>query len=62
MTEEQKEYEAVKLINLMDKLQRDGIIQPARIGEDGRPCAVEHVLQLQDGLKVCETKNESSDN
>jgi len=50
MTEEQKEYEAMKLVNLMDKMQRSGLISPARIGEDGRPEAVEHVLQLiEDG-------------
>lgn len=48
MTEEQKEYEAVKLVNMIDKLQKRGIIQPARIGEDGKPHAVEHILQLQE--------------
>lgn len=73
MTEEQKEYEAVKLVNMIDQLQRyyhdhtfkfrcghllkwfifhgtqlrRGIIQPARVGEDGKPHAVEHVLELQ---------------
>ncbi|XP_039295364.1 synembryn-A [Nilaparvata lugens] len=46
MTEEQKEYEALRLANMMDKLARDGLIQPCRIGEDGRPEPVEHVLQL----------------
>jgi len=48
MTEEQKEYEAVKLVNMIDRLQKKGIIQPARIGEDGRPHAVEHILELQE--------------
>lgn len=47
MTEEQKEYEAVKLVNMIDQLQRKGIIQPARVGEDGKPHAVEHLLELQ---------------
>lgn len=47
MTEEQKEYEAVKLVNMIDRLQKKGIIQPARIGEDGKPHAVEHILELQ---------------
>ena len=66
MTEEQKEYEAMQLVNLMDRycnylstkfimcddmmdvdrMQRSGLISPARVGEDGRPEAVEHVLQL----------------
>uniref|UniRef100_A0A1B6CFL8 Synembryn-A n=1 Tax=Clastoptera arizonana TaxID=38151 RepID=A0A1B6CFL8_9HEMI len=48
MTEEQKEYEAMQLVNMMDKLHRQGIVQPCRIGEDGRPEPVEHILQLQD--------------
>lgn len=46
MSEEQKEYEAMQLVNLMDKMQKQGLISPARLGEDGRPEAVEHVLQL----------------
>ncbi|XP_075586533.1 ric8 guanine nucleotide exchange factor A [Dermatophagoides farinae] len=48
MTEEQKEYEANRLVNAIDQLQRSGIIQPCRIGDDGRPQPVEHVLQLQE--------------
>lgn len=48
MTEEQKEYEAIKLANLMDNLTKQGIIQPCRIGEDGRPEPISHVLQLQE--------------
>ncbi|KAK6637344.1 hypothetical protein RUM44_007759 [Polyplax serrata] len=50
MSEEQKEYEAVKLANMLDKLSRDGVIQPCRVGEDGRPHPVQHVLQLQENL------------
>ncbi|XP_041366459.1 synembryn-A-like [Gigantopelta aegis] len=46
MSEEQKEYEAEKLIVAMDKLQREGIIQPSRIGPDGQPVPVSHVLEL----------------
>ena len=48
MTEEQKEYEANRLVYAIDQLQRSGIIQPCRIGADGRPQPVEHVLQLQE--------------
>lgn len=48
MSDEQKEYEAMKLVNLIDQLDRKGIIKPARIGADGKPEAVDHVLQLQD--------------
>jgi len=51
MSEEQKEYEAMQLVNLMDKMTRSGLISPCRVGEDGRPEAVEHVLQLIEGQK-----------
>lgn len=50
MSDEQKEYEAVQLANLMDKLHRQGIIQPCRIGPDGKPEAVEHIQQLQEEI------------
>jgi len=46
MSEEQKEYEAVKLANLIDKLHTMGVVKPAKLGEDGKPQAVEHVLEL----------------
>lgn len=46
MTDEQKEYEAVQLMNAMDKLQRLGVVQPSTVGPDGTPVPVEHVLQL----------------
>lgn len=48
MSDEQKEYEAMKLVNLIDQLDRQGIIKPARIGADGKPEAVDHVLALQE--------------
>ena len=46
MSEEQKEYEAMRLVNLMDKMERLGMVQPARVGADGRPEAVSHVCEL----------------
>jgi len=46
MSEEQKEYEAVQLVNTLDKLQRGGIIQPTTVGPDGKPVPVEHILQV----------------
>ncbi|XP_050310936.1 synembryn-A isoform X2 [Anthonomus grandis grandis] len=49
MTDEQKEYETMKLVQLIDSLSKSGIIQPAKIGPDGKPHAVGHVLELQDG-------------
>lgn len=48
MTEEQKEYEAMQLVNMIDKLSRDGVMKPMKIGEDGRPYPVDHVLQLRE--------------
>ncbi|KAH9409698.1 PREDICTED: synembryn-A-like [Rhagoletis zephyria] len=52
MSEEQKEYEANQLVNLIDQMQRTGIIQPCRIGEDGRPVPIEHVLELQSNAEI----------
>ena len=46
MSDEQKEYEAMRLVNLMDKMERLGMVQPARVGADGRPEAVSHVMEL----------------
>ncbi|KAL4713516.1 hypothetical protein ACJJTC_007754 [Scirpophaga incertulas] len=48
MTDEQKEHEAMKLVNLFDKMLSEGVVRPARIGPDGRPQPVEHVLELRD--------------
>lgn len=59
MTEEQKEYEAVKLVQQLDKLTRDGIVQPMRIGPDGKPQAIGHVLELQEAAAVTQVENNS---
>ncbi|KAH8386637.1 hypothetical protein KR093_001633 [Drosophila rubida] len=50
MSEEQKEYEAVQLVNLLEQLRKDGIVQPALIDKDGKPQPLEHILQLQEEL------------
>lgn len=50
MSEEQKEHEAMKLVHLMEQLNRSGVVQPCRIGADGRPVPVEHMLELQAAL------------
>ncbi|EFN68344.1 Synembryn [Camponotus floridanus] len=50
MTDVQKEYEALQLVNLVDKLTREGVVRPCRIGDDGKPKPIEHVLELQDEL------------
>ncbi|TTJ07850.1 Synembryn-A [Bagarius yarrelli] len=50
MTEEQKEYEAMKLIHMFDKLSRDHVIQPMKLGPDGKmsrlePCELRCITQ-----------------
>jgi hypothetical protein len=53
MTDEQKEYEALQLVNTIDRLSKleGGLIKPATIGPDGKPVPVQHVLQLQQNIK-----------
>ena len=46
MTEEQKEHEAMKLANIIDRLHSLGVVKPGRLGPDGKPTEVDHVLQL----------------
>ncbi|MBN3324032.1 RIC8A protein, partial [Atractosteus spatula] len=41
MTDEQKEYEAMKLVNMFDKLSREQVIQPMRVGPDGKLVTLE---------------------
>ncbi|KAK3535695.1 hypothetical protein QTP70_020572, partial [Hemibagrus guttatus] len=41
MTEEQKEYEAMKLVSMFDKLSRDHVIQPMKLGPDGKMTKLE---------------------
>lgn len=48
MTEEQKEYEAIRLVNAIDQMTRAGIVKPAQVGEDGKPHPIDHVLQLRE--------------
>ncbi|CAG2233154.1 chaperone Ric-8A-like [Mytilus edulis] len=60
MSDEQKEYEAMKLVNAMDKLQRGGIIQPSVVGPDGRPQPVEHILELTENMNIEDQTEETS--
>ncbi|KAL1459533.1 hypothetical protein WDU94_011505 [Cyamophila willieti] len=50
MSEERKEYEALQLVGMIDKLQKLGVVQPCKVGEDGNPQPVEHILELQGQL------------
>ncbi|GMT24898.1 hypothetical protein PFISCL1PPCAC_16195, partial [Pristionchus fissidentatus] len=52
MSEEQKEFEAMKLVEAMDRLLGEGIIKPGTIGPDGRPTTVSHVLELVKNVKT----------
>ncbi|CAC5386463.1 Synembryn-A,Synembryn,Synembryn-B [Mytilus coruscus] len=61
MSDEQKEYEAMKLVNAMDKLQRGGIIQPSVVGPDGRPQPVEHILELTENMNIEDQTKETSE-
>ena len=62
MTEEQKEYEANKLANMIHKLHELGAMKPGKIGPDGKPVAVEHVLELVEGQQFCRgEQNDESD-
>lgn len=85
MSEEQKEYEALQLVGLVDKLTRfallfiyeyniirfdvyhifgnfrEGVVHPCRIGDDGRPKPIEHVLELQEELPKQQYTRQDSD-
>ncbi|KAF7636495.1 hypothetical protein Mgra_00004085 [Meloidogyne graminicola] len=56
MSDEQKEHEAMKLVNAMDKLMDQGIIAPGMVGEDGHVRQVKHVAEL-----IKDVKNEKED-
>ena len=51
MTDEQKEYEAMKLVNMMDQLMKGGFIQPATVGPDGKPVPLDHILEMTEGIE-----------
>ncbi|NXY92657.1 RIC8A protein, partial [Alcedo cyanopectus] len=50
MTEEQKEYEAMKLVNMFDKLSREQVIQPMGITPSGSLAPMESAIRdMADG-------------
>ena len=61
MSEEQKEYEAMKLANAMDKLMSEGIFRPGTVGPDGKPVAVSHVNELVKNISSENEKDSDSD-
>lgn len=50
MTEEQKEYEAMQLVQLIDQLSKQGVVQPCRVGADGTPKPVTHIMELTENV------------
>lgn len=40
---------------------RNNIIQPCRIGDDGKPHPVESVIELQEGMGVMNPPNHNND-
>ncbi|VDK38284.1 unnamed protein product [Taenia asiatica] len=65
LSDEQKEFEAMQLVNKIDQLQRlvlsrSGVIQPGVVGEDGRVRPAEHVLELVENIPD-EEEDEKSD-
>lgn len=61
MTEEQKEYEANKLANLIHQLHELGAVKAAKIGPDGTPVAVDHVLEVVENQDIGNLNAEDSD-
>ncbi|VDK41730.1 unnamed protein product [Anisakis simplex] len=61
MSEEQKEYEAMQLVNAMSKLMDQGVISPGTIGDDGRIRAVKHILELTETNDKNRNKEEGDD-
>lgn len=45
----QKEYEAMRLVDMFDRMMRRGVVKPARIADDGRLEALQHVVQMLPG-------------
>lgn len=51
----------MKLVKLMDDMTRQGIVKPCKIGDDGKPQPIEHVLQLQEGLPAQQIRQNNDD-
>lgn len=49
MSEEEKEQEAEKLVNLLGKLNEKGVVKPVGIGNDGKP---KEIGNVEDGKEA----------
>ncbi|KAF0313746.1 Synembryn-A [Amphibalanus amphitrite] len=54
-SEERKIHEAEKLVTLINQSIDNGLIQPCRVGADGKPHPISHVLELQEGAAAAAT-------
>ncbi|XP_067902863.1 synembryn-A-like isoform X2 [Heterodontus francisci] len=59
MTDEQKEYEAMKLFNMFDKLSREQILQPMGVAPDGKLAPLEEMMHHM--VEVRESSDSDSD-
>ncbi|CAI2350298.1 unnamed protein product [Caenorhabditis sp. 36 PRJEB53466] len=59
MSDEQKEFEAMKLVDAMNKMMEAGIVKPGTIGEDGKVREVKHVLELIDKVQELDDNSDS---
>ncbi|XP_076121861.1 chaperone Ric-8B isoform X2 [Alosa pseudoharengus] len=60
MTEEQKEYEAQKLVNMIDQLSRQQLIKPMGVRKDGTLAPLEETSTAECFVYVLKSKKESS--
>ncbi|KAI3383028.1 hypothetical protein SNEBB_006882 [Seison nebaliae] len=56
MTDEQKEHEAMKLVEQIHKLTEEGLIKPCKIDESGNAVPIKHVTQLLEEPKKTKKK------
>nr|XP_033784627.1 synembryn-A isoform X1 [Geotrypetes seraphini]XP_033784628.1 synembryn-A isoform X1 [Geotrypetes seraphini] len=61
MTEEQKEDEAMKLVDMFDKLSRQQVIRPMRVGPDGKLTSLETVMHRMAKERASSNSDSDSD-
>lgn len=50
MTDEQKEHEAVKLADVIQKMHDLGVAKPGKVDESGRSSTVSHLMEFREAL------------
>lgn len=51
----------MKLMESINNLMKCGAIKPCRVGPDGKPQPIEHILELQEGLKSQQAQRSEDD-